>query len=161
MSAIVVYMDFQERVVMKRRQILILITSMLLTATCYAEQSQTFGEYTIHYSAFTTDTLTPEVAKQYKIPRSKNRAMVNLAILKNGDGPLGNPVKAKVTGAAKNLSEQLRELNIREIIEDNAIYYIAETQINNEETLRYNFHITPEGETSPYVVSFQEQFYSN
>lgn len=161
MSAIVPYRDFQEMAVMKRHHILILVISTLLTATCYAEQSKTFGEYTIHYSAFTTDTLSPEVAKQYRIPRSKNRAMVNLAILKNGDGPLGKPVKAKIEGAAKNLSEQLRELNIREIIEDNAIYYIAETQINNEETLRYNFHITPEGESSAYEVSFQEKFYSN
>ena len=146
---------------MKRHQVLLLVISMLLTVVCYAEQSQDFGEYTVHYSAFTTDTLAPDVAKQYKIPRSKNRAMVNLAILKNGDGPLGIPVKAKVEGAAKNLSEQLRELNIREIVEDNAIYYIAETQINNEETLRYNFHITPEGESSPYEISFQEKFFSN
>jgi hypothetical protein len=146
---------------MKRHHISIFILSVLLTATCYAEQSKTFGAYTIHYSAFTTDQLTPDVAKQYRIPRSKNRAMVNLSVLKNEDGPLGKPVKAKIEGAAKNLSEQLRELNIREIVEDNAIYYIAETQINNEETLRYNFHITPEGETSPYEVSFQEKFYTN
>ena len=146
---------------MKKQYVPILIFSMLLSVTCYAEQSKTFGDYTIHYSAFTTDQLSPEIAKQYKIPRSKNRALVNLAVLKKGDGPLGKPVKAKVEGAAKNLSEQLRQLNIREIIEGDAIYYLAETKINNEETLRYSFQITPEGESSPYEVSFQEKFYTN
>ena len=127
-----------------------------------AEQSRNFGDYTIHYSAFTTDQLTPEVAKQYQIPRSKNRVMVNISVLKkSGKNLLGKPVRAKVTGEAKNLSEQLRELQLREVIEENAIYYIVETQVNNEETLRYTFQITPEGETAPYQLSFQEQFYTN
>ena len=51
-----------------------LITLLLLTAglTVSAEQSKTFGDYTIHYVAFTTDMLSPEVARLYKIRRSKN-----------------------------------------------------------------------------------------
>jgi hypothetical protein len=127
-----------------------------------AEQSKKFGDYTVHYSAFTTDQLTPEVANYYKIPRSKNRVMVNISVLKkNADNILGKPVRAKITGEAKNLSEQLKELQLREVIEDNAIYYIGDTPINNEETLRYTFHITPEGEASSYQLSFQEQFYTN
>ena len=146
---------------MKRCFTSILIICMLFSVTCYAEQSKTFGQYTIHYSAFTTDQLSPDIAKLYKIPRSKNRAMVNLTVLKKGEGPLGKPVKARVEGEAKNLSEQLRQLNIREIVEEDAVYYIAETQINNEETLRYSFHITPEGESTPYELTFQQKFYTN
>lgn len=133
---------------------------LLLPLDAAAEQSRTFGDYTVHYSAFTTDYLTPEVARIYKIPRSKNRALVNISVLKNDDGQLGKPVRAKVEGEAKNLSEQLRELNIREINEEDAVYYIAETQINNEETLRYDFHITPEGESDSYSLTFQEKFYT-
>ena len=137
------------------------ITAAFMPAAALAEQSKTFGDYTIHYSAFTTDQLTPEVAKQYQIPRSKNRVMVNISVLKNETGTIGKPVKAKVEGEAKNLSEQLRELQIREVVEDQAIYYIAETSINNQETLKYNFEITPEGEQASYQLSFQEQFYTN
>ena len=144
-------------------QYLIKIVLLLiwLPSMAYAEQSKTFGEYTIHYSAFTTDHLTPAVAKLYKIPRSKNRVMVNISVMKNNDDPFGKSVRAKVEGEAKNLSEQLRELDIREISEEGAVYYIAETQINNAETLRYSFQITPEGEDSPYSISFQEQFFTN
>ena len=143
------------------RKLLLMIFSLLLVPTAGAEQSQTFGNYTVHYSAFTTDYLTPEVAKLYKIPRSKNRALVNISVLKNDDGLLGKPVKAKIEGAAKNLSEQLRELNIREINSDGAVYYIAETHINDQETLKYNFLITPEGESTPYELDFQQQFYTD
>jgi len=135
--------------------------AFLLPLPAAAEQSQKFGDYTVHYIAFTTDQLTPEVAKYYQIPRSKNRVMVNISVLrKENDKTLGTPVRAKIVGEAKNLSEQLRELKLREIIEENAIYYIGDTQINNEETLKYTFQITPEGEAAPYKLSFQEQFYT-
>ena len=147
---------------MKQCFLVIAALAAMWSVLASAEQSRNFGEYTIHYSAFTTDQLTPEVAKQYQIPRSKNRVMVNISVLKkNRKNALGTPVRAKITGEAKNLSEQLRELQLREVIEENAIYYIGETQVNNEETLRYSFTITPVGETAPYQLSFQEQFYTN
>ncbi len=146
---------------MMRLLAVFLITAAAWISAALAEQSQTFGEYTIHYSAFTTDHLTPAVAKQYQIPRSKNRVMVNISVLKNENGPLGNPVRARVEGEAKNLSEQLRELKIREVVEEDAIYYIADTTINDQETLKYTFLITPEGVDTPYEISFEEQFYTN
>lgn len=136
------------------------IMAVTLPLIADAEQSQSFGDYTIHYSAFTTDTLTPDVAKLYQIQRSKNRAMVNISVLKNESGTIGKPVRAKVEGTAKNLSEQLRELQIREIDEQVAVYYIAESAVNDKETLKYTFEITPEGKDSPYTLSFQEQFYT-
>ncbi|MBM2829467.1 MAG: hypothetical protein HW411_257 [Gammaproteobacteria bacterium] len=136
------------------------IMAVTLPLIAEAEQSQSFGDYTIHYSAFTTDTLTPDVAKLYQIPRSKNRAMVNISVLKNESGTIGKPVRAKVEGTAKNLSEQLRELQIREIDEQESVYYIAETAVNDNETLKYTFEITPEGKGNPYTLSFQEQFYT-
>ena len=51
------------------RIITALLTLLLMTAglTVNAEQSKTFGDYTIHYAAFTTDMLSTEVARQYKI----------------------------------------------------------------------------------------------
>jgi len=145
----------------RRHFIILFLTVAIIPAVTFAEQSKTFGDYTIHYSAFTTDTLSPEVAKQYQIPRSKNRAMVNISVLKNEQGLLGKPVRAKVEGAAKNLSEQLRTLQIREVVAEDAVYYIAESPVTNQETLRYDFQITPEGEPTTYQISFQEQFYTN
>jgi len=86
--------------------------------------------------------------------------MVNLSILKNREGAMGEPVRTHVESTATNLSQQLRELNFREIMEQNAIYYIADTLVNNEETLSFNFIITPEGEDSSYTLTFQEKFFT-
>lgn len=136
--------------------------TILLPLTVNAEQSREFGNYVVHYSAFPADQLTPEIAKYYQISRSKNRAVVNISILKRKDAQaMGTAVRARIRGEAKNLSEQLRKLKMREISEENAIYYIGEMQVNDGETLIFSFLITPEGETTPYQLSFQEQFFTN
>ena len=126
-----------------------------------AEQSKDFGNYTVHYSTFTSDNLTPSIAKQYNIPRSKKRALLNISVLKKTADGSSKPTKAIIQGTATNLSQQLRELEPREISEKGAIYYIAETPVDNAEILKYKLEITPQGEKTTYTLSFQEQFYTN
>ena len=136
------------------------LLSLALPLTVQAEQSKEFGEYTIHYSAFTTDNLTPSIAKQYNIPRSKKRALLNVSVLKKTTDGSSKPSKATITGTTTNLSQQLRELKPREISEKGAIYYIAETPVDNAEVLTYKLEVTPEGEKITYTLSFQEQFFT-
>ncbi len=140
----------------------VLITLLLMTTglTVSAEQSKTFGDYTIHYVALTTDILSPEVAKLYKIRRSKNRALLNISVLKKVMGATGKPVKAQVEATATNLSRQLKTLNTRELTGQGAIYYIAEIAIYNEEFLNFELNITPEGESVALNFSFQQQFFT-
>jgi len=136
------------------------LLSLLISHTAQAEQSKVFGNYTIHYSAFTTDNLTPSVAKQYNIPRSKKRALLNISVLKKTSDGSSKPTNAIIKGTTTNLSQQLRELDPREISEKGAIYYIAETPVDNAEILKYKLEITPQGEKTTYTLSFQEQFYT-
>ncbi len=136
---------------------LLLITSGLVAK---AEQSKTFGDYTIHYVAFNTNMLSPDVATAYKIRRSKNRVILNISVLKKIMGTTGKPVKAEIEATATNLSRQLRKLNVRELTAQGAIYYIAETAVNNEETLNFELNVTPEGESMALHLSFQQQFFT-
>ena len=64
-----------------RMSILVVLFS-LFAPWAAAEQSQTFGDYEIHYNALTTDQLSPEVAKAYGIVRSGSRAMLNVSVLR-------------------------------------------------------------------------------
>ena len=142
----------------------LLFTALLLLAmplTAQAEQSKMFGNYTVHYSAFTTDNLTPSAARAYNIPRSKKRALLNISVLKKTTDGSSKPSRASVKGTTTNLSHQLRELSLREISEKGQIYYIAETPVDNAETLKYSLEIIPEGETTTYKLSFHEQFFTD
>jgi len=139
-------------------------TALILLAMplmAQAEQSKAFGDYTVHYSAFTTDNLTPSVARAYNIPRSKKRALLNISVLKKTADGSSKPTRVTIKGTTTNLDQQLRELSLREISEKGAIYYIADTPVDNAETLKYNLEISPEGETTTYKLSFQEQFYTD
>lgn len=137
------------------------LLSLLVSPTIQAEQSKVFGSYTVHYSAFTTDNLTSSVAKLYNIPRSKKRALLNISVLKKTADGSSKPTRVIIKGTATNLSQQLRELEPREISEKGAIYYIAETPVDNAEILKYRLEITPQGEKTTYTLTFQQQFYTD
>jgi hypothetical protein len=123
------------------------------------ESSRDFGDYVVHFNALTTDQLTPEIASEYDIVRSKNRALLNVSILRKQDNGGATAVSGAVAASAVNLTGQLKELLIREIRESDAIYYIAETPVTNGESLIFTLDVTPQNEASRFSVRFQKQFF--
>lgn len=123
------------------------------------ESTKDFGDYVLHFNAIGTDKLTESVARQYGIVRSRNRAMLNVSILRKTEGTMGTPVTGTVTASAVNLSGQLRNINLREIKEGTAVYYIGETGINDGETLIFTVDATPINETNRLTVRFMKQFF--
>ena len=122
---------------------------------------KSFGKYIIHINALTTDQLPTEVARGYKISRSKNRAMLNVSVReKQGEAEI--PVTASISVIAKNLSNQLKSVKLREIKDTDpiAIYYIGELPVGNEETIVYDIDATPAGATKPILVSYRHQFFT-
>jgi hypothetical protein len=132
------------------------------TAAADDQRSQDFGSHVLHFNAQPTADLQPEVAKQYGIVRSKNRAMLNISIVKKLPGSTGQPVPGDVTASASNLTGQLKTVSLREIKDGGAVYYIADLPVANVETLKFEIQARPtdyEGEAFP--VSFSETFYSD
>jgi hypothetical protein len=133
---------------------------LLLPLTTSAENSKTVGQYVIHYNALATDVLPPEVARQYHITRSRNRGMINITVLKKILGSPGQPVHAQIEVSARNLAGQGRAINTREIRDGNAIYYIGEFSVANEETLKFKVQARPEGSQENVQVEFSQDFYT-
>ncbi len=123
--------------------------------------SKDFGDYVLHFNALTTDQLEPEVAKQYDIVRSKNRALLNISIVKKASGSVGQSVSGSVSASATNLTGQLKNLTLREVKNGSAVYYIGDIAVANGETLIFNIDATPINETSRFSVRFKHQFYAD
>jgi hypothetical protein len=138
----------------------ILCLSCLVTGPVLAERSDSFGDYQIHYNALTTDLIEPSVARAYNIIRSKNRALVNVAVLRRVMGTPLQPVRASVKVEAVNLNAQLRAIDIRELNDGGAIYYIGEVPVGHNETLNFKLEVTPEGETTSHTTNFKQEFYT-
>lgn len=123
--------------------------------------SKDFGEFVVHFSAMTTDLLQPEIARTYNIVRSKNRAMVNVSILRKENGSIGKPVNGQIDIVANNLTGQVKNLALRRIQENAAIYYIGDVQVAHAETLVFNLNVKPEGAEGTFPVRFTRQFFSD
>jgi len=119
------------------------------------------GDYVVHFNALATEMLPAEVARAYGIVRSDSRAMLNVSVIRKQKDSIGKPVAAAVTVNASNLTGQLKNVTVRQIEEGDAIYYIGEIPVANQETLIFDIKVTPEGETRPVSVKFRQQFYTD
>ena len=136
-----------------RLKLLFLFGCLLLTNLSAAEQKVVNGEYEIHYIVIPTTFLRPAIADQYDLPRGKNRALVNVSILENGQ-----PKKADVTGTSRNLLEQQQTLEFREVDEGNAVYYLALITHADEENHRVELAVDlPNGQTQE--IKFLQKMY--
>ena len=132
----------------------------LISLNSYAENSKEFGDYVIHYNAFRSDTISPDVAKQYGLARANNRVIINIAVLKKVLNTTGKPTSSQVTGHASNLTGQLKNLEFKKITEGNAIYYLANTKISDGEFLKFDIKIIPDGETRAARLRFDKRFFT-
>ena len=141
-------------------KVLFVFAITLGSANSYAENSKEFGDYVVHYNAFRSDTISPEIAKQYGLSRASNRVIINIAVLKKVLNTTGKPTMSKVTGHASNLTGQLKQLEFKEITEDTAIYYLAETKISDGEFLKFDVKITPDGQDKAVRLHFDKRFFT-
>ncbi len=121
--------------------------------------SRDFGDYVLHFNALTTDGITAEVARQYGIRRSSNRALLNVSIVKKQEAGADRPVAGSVTARVVNLTGQLKNLELRQIVDGDAVYYIGEVPVANGETLIFDISATPINESSRFDARFQQQFF--
>ncbi len=131
---------------------------ILSSGAALAENSQPVGEYIVHFNALPTEALPPQVAKAYHITRSKNRGLLNVSVVKKGKNIQG--VEAEIDVTASNLSGQLRPIKLRKIEEQNAIYYIGDFRVSNEETLNFKIRVkTPDGASK--TIELSQQFFTD
>ena len=127
-------------------------------AVAHAEISQKFGPLEIHYNALTTDELLPDVARAYKIERSKTRGLLTLSVLKQNPVGAPTPVPARLKVYATNLSQQLAHVAMREVKEGTAVYYLGEFRVVAPDTLKFTATVEVAGEPKREMV-FEQKFY--
>jgi Domain of unknown function (DUF4426) len=123
------------------------------------ESSKDFGDYVVYFNAINTDQLSPDIARQYGIVRSKSQAMLNVSIHRKLENGGTEAVTGAVSASAVNLNAQLKSMTLREIREDKAIYYIGELPITDGEVLIYTIDVTPGNDPSRFTVRFKKQFF--
>ena len=138
---------------------LLLLVLFLLPLSALAENSTSIPGYTIHHNAIPTASLDPAVANQYRIQRSKYRGMLNVSVIKDIPDSTGKSVDAIVMANATNIRGQLISIPMRKITEGDAIYFIGEFRIEDQETLNFHLQVKPKGETRFYKAELKQEFF--
>jgi len=137
-------------------------TAAVAPAQPATESFQDFGNYSVHYNALRTDSLTPDVARSYGIQRSSNRVMLTVTMLrKEGAQSAGKPIDGAVEVSAYNLNGQMKGIEMRRVSEGDAIYYLGEVSISGAEILVFDISATPTGEATPLKVKLQREFFAS
>ena len=123
------------------------------------ESLKDFGEYVLFFNALNTDQLSPDIAREYGIVRSKSRALLNVSMHRKHANGQTEAVTGAVSASAINLNGQLRTMTLREVREEAAIYYIGELAITDGEVLIYTIDAVPINDQSRYTVRFKKQFF--
>jgi hypothetical protein len=123
------------------------------------ESAKDFGDYVVYFNAINTDQLSPEIAREYGIVRSKSRAMLNVSMHHKLPDGRTEAVTGAVSASATNLNGQFKTMTLREVREEDAIYYIGELAITDGEVLIYTIDATPINDPSRFTVRFKKQFF--
>ncbi|MEN2507188.1 DUF4426 domain-containing protein [Stutzerimonas stutzeri] len=136
------------------KSILIGMLTLMLALPAVAERKHSVGEHDVHYSAFNSSFLQPDIAAAAGLVRSKTQGVVNVSVLK-----AGKPVAAQVSGSVKNLLGQDYPLTFKQLKEgDEAIYYLAQFPFESREVLRFNLNVRPSG-AAPIDFDFTQEFF--
>lgn len=152
-----------SRVLPLKRAILggLLVSGLSLGATAaFAQQYAQAGDYQIHYSAISTDFLTPEVAKAYGIQRSRRLGLVNVSVLQEQEDGSTIPVSASIDGSVGELSGNSEEsLRFKTVRKDNRIYQMSTFTLRHDEPMRFDLDVRYDRNAEPESVNFVERFY--
>ena len=100
------------------------------------ERMETFGDVTVHYNTFNSTFLQPDTAKASELIRSKNQGVINVSVIKDG-----KPLMAQVSGTIKDLTSSSVTLNFKQVIEQGAIYYIAQYPVTQQEVRTFEIKV--------------------
>jgi hypothetical protein len=137
-----------------KRLFLLLLLSCSLSFNLGAEQKKQLGNWDVHYIAFPAPLLTPEIAQQYKLQRSKYNGIINISVLDNASQ---QAKKVSISGVAKDLQGRQRSLEFTEVVEGAAVYYLAQLPFRHEQ--RFNFTITIGSSNDTQQLTFAQTFY--
>lgn len=87
------------------------------------------GAYQLRYGTVVAAELPVEVARSYGIEHRGDLALLNVSVLRRGEGTLSLPVAATVTGSQRSLIGEPRPLEFREISAGGSLSYVATLDI--------------------------------
>ncbi|PZP22066.1 MULTISPECIES: DUF4426 domain-containing protein [Pseudomonas] len=135
------------------RRLTLFLVALCLAVPALAERKQSFGALDVHYSAFNSSFLQPDVAAAAGLVRSKQQGVLNVALVE-----AGKPAAGEVRGEVKDLLGKRTALTFRQVREGESIYYLAQFPIESREMLAFSLKVKAAGGAEQSLDFSQEIF---
>ena len=139
------------------------VNSDIPEARRFSNDPVLFGNYEVHYSAFNSTFLSPQIASAYKLERGSRYGIVNVSILDVEKKSLGKAVAGRIKGRVINLLSQSSGLDFNEVREGDAIYYLASFRFSDDDSLIFKLDVQPviggKSMVQSINVEFRQQFF--
>ncbi|UVW35073.1 DUF4426 domain-containing protein [SAR92 clade bacterium H455] len=142
---------------MKYLLVLLSIVSLALPAAALANDKifKKVGNKKIFFSAFNSTFIDPDVAVANQIVRGKDKGLVNIAVIVD----VGTGKPAVITGNVYNIFQMSQALEFIEVREQDAVYYLAPFEFENEDLLTFKISVRADPEKPAYDFKFQKKMY--
>ena len=152
-----------KNLLIAKKLLVVSLTSLFALATATSAQAgeKRVGDYIVHYNAFNSSFIQPETAVQYRIQRSKYTGLLNVSVHKVIENGEDKALKVAMRGKATNNLSQFQELGFKEVIEGDAVYYLADFQFRDEEHMDLEFTINIPGYNMPVSIDLSQKFYAD
>ncbi|WP_125778777.1 DUF4426 domain-containing protein [Pseudoalteromonas rubra] len=137
-----------------------LLAVLMFTLPAHANNPQggqykQLGDWQVHYIAFPSSFIQPNIASAYGLTRSNSKAIINISVL--ADDASNTAQRATLSGHARSLIGTKTNLTFKEVVEGDAVYYLAQMDVDHEDT--YRFEVTIRQGNTQHVLKFQQKFY--
>ena len=133
------------------------LIALLFVSNALAQQSTQFDEFELHHSIVYSTFLSPKVAAEYGIVRGADKAILTLSVRNANSGEIaGRPMNIEgrtwdlITGG---------EMDIQEIKEGKATYYIIPFEFLDREYRFFEFAFQPDGSERQYSHKMKVQLW--
>ena len=137
------------------------LVSLLSAGLATAEQFIEDKNYIVHYSAFNSTLLTPEVADANGLMRSRQRGIINIAVQRKQPGGQPKAVMAQLEGYTGQMGGSEIPLDFQVVEEGDAVYYLAEFRFHDGDKLNFDVKVKPTPDAASLKVSFSQSFFAD
>lgn len=140
----------------------LLLLAQILTASAHAGQSADFDHYRVNYNAFPSTFLTPKVARQYSLIRSRAVGIVIVAVVDKSTGARPPaPVESLVHGTLSGDDGQTSTLHFREVEDGSAYCYIASFPFRAGKMLTFHIKARPLNSRAGLPIRFAQELFND
>lgn len=143
------------------QQLLVLVTAVLVSASAWSDNRTEFDDYVIYHSAIPSTFISPEIAEEYNLTRSRTIGILNVSIhARDGENDdKFKAVAASLDGSMTNEAQQRDSLSFKRVREGDAVYYLAQFQYRDGNSLDFELDVTPQGESDPLALRFSREIH--